>query len=811
MTLEAGLRLGPYEIVAPLGAGGMGEVYRARDTRLGREIAIKVLPEALARDPERLRRFEQEARAASALQHPRILTVHDVGADGGRNYLVTELLEGETLRETLGRGALPPARAAALAAEIADGLAAAHAKGIVHRDLKPENLFLARESGLKILDFGLARVLDRPSRVGDVAEASTRSSLTGTGAVLGTAGYMSPEQVRGEPADERSDLFALGSVLYELLTGERAFARPTEAETMTAILREEPRHLASGAAHLPPELARIVRRMLAKDPADRPSSARDLAGTLRAAAEEARHLPAGGRARRSGRWLAGAATVAVAALLVAVFVVSRRQGAEPVAAATRPVAESAARAAPAPARPPSIAVLPLDNLTGDAGLDYLRLALADGMTTLLARTPALTVRPFSRSRRFDGGDVDPADAGRTLDAATVLTGHLLAEGSELRVALEAFTVAGNRVLWNESLGVARRDLLALDREIAARLEQGLLPALGVVSTTRAPGAVPGNGEAYELFLRAVSRPFADRTAIDLLERSLALDADYAPAWSELGYRVYQQAHYGGGGDTAMQRSLEAMQRALVLDPESVEAAAGFIWVWTEAGELATAFDTAARLAERRPESAAAQAGLAYVFRYGGLHEQAVERCEAGMRLDPHESRLGHCVWVALDVGDEELARSYFRTRDDSDWHLYVELFAALGRQDLDAARRLVRALSEPGWGLGFVAAWLEGAPRDEVRRKIDELASSGNRTVHDGDVDFKNGALATAAGELDRAALFFARAVERGFCMVPQTDRSPLLAPFRERSELADLTARSTACRDAFVRHLEVTASPWAP
>ena len=268
--LAAGSRLGPYTILAPLGAGGMGEVYRARDPRLGREVAVKVLPADIQGDGDRLRRFEQEARAASALNHPNILTVFDTGSENGTVFLVTELLEGETLRERLGGGALPARKAIEIGIQVARGLAAAHEKGIVHRDVKPENLFLTRDGRVKILDFGLARL-----QSSNIAEAPTILTGTEPGVVLGTVGYMAPEQVRGLPVDHRADVFALGAVLYEMLAGRRAFQRDSAAETMTAILREEPPELA-----VPPGLDRIVRHCLEKEPHQRFQSASDLAFDL---------------------------------------------------------------------------------------------------------------------------------------------------------------------------------------------------------------------------------------------------------------------------------------------------------------------------------------------------------------------------------------------------------------------------------------------------------------------------------------------------------------------------------------------------
>jgi serine/threonine protein kinase len=278
MPLASGTKLGPYEIQSPLGAGGMGEVYRAKDSRLGRDVAIKVLPESMARDAERLRRFETEARAIAALNHPNILSIHDIGTYNGAPYLVSECLEGQSLWLALTGGALPLRRVADYGTQIAQGLAAAHDKGIVHRDLKPENVFVPRDERVKILDFGLAKL---PQPEASSYEGATMEAVpTSAGVVLGTVGYMSPEQVRGEPADARSDIFSLGTILYEMISGHRAFRRDTSAETMTAILKEDPPELSLTGRPISPALERMVRRCLEKNPLQRFQSARDLAFNL---------------------------------------------------------------------------------------------------------------------------------------------------------------------------------------------------------------------------------------------------------------------------------------------------------------------------------------------------------------------------------------------------------------------------------------------------------------------------------------------------------------------------------------------------
>jgi eukaryotic-like serine/threonine-protein kinase len=324
MPLTSGTKLGPYEILAPLGAGGMGEVYRARDTRLGREVALKILPHSFASDPDRLRRFEQEARAVAALNHPNILAIHDIGEEGGSPFIVSELLEGSSLRSELENGELSSRKAADYAVQIAHGLAAAHDKGIIHRDLKPENVFITRDGRVKILDFGLAKLASNAAPNQASAGMTLTSSPTEAGMVMGTAGYMAPEQVRGANVDSRTDIFAFGAVLYEMVSGKRAFRRETAAETMTAILKEDPPEFSEmELAHpVSPGLERIVRRCLEKNPEQRFQSAKDLAFALEAlsgttfrtgshAAILTAAIQTAGEEKKRSAWLIGAAAVAL--------------------------------------------------------------------------------------------------------------------------------------------------------------------------------------------------------------------------------------------------------------------------------------------------------------------------------------------------------------------------------------------------------------------------------------------------------------------------------------------------------------------
>jgi Tol biopolymer transport system component len=384
MTLAPGSRLGPYEIVSLLGAGGMGEVYRATDPRLGREVAIKVLPASVSGDGERLARFEQEARATAALNHPNILALHDIGTSPSP-YLVTELLDGESLRARLERGALPARKAIECATQLAAGLAAAHEKGIAHRDLKPENIFLTTDGHTKILDFGLAKlVAGRPAEAGHYAVSGLATAAPGTtpGVVLGTVGYMAPEQVKGLPADHRSDIFAFGATLYEMLSGRRAFHKDTAPETMTAILNEEPPDLSVSLQPVPPALDRIVRRCLEKSPSARFQSTRDLAFALEGLSTQSGsdsrlppQIPASPVTRWSTRVLASAAVVlfvATAGLTyrqwrsapapVVAFTMAGRAGSVLQGFALSPDGRAVAFVAARPGQQPTVFVRPLDSV-----------------------------------------------------------------------------------------------------------------------------------------------------------------------------------------------------------------------------------------------------------------------------------------------------------------------------------------------------------------------------------------------------------------------------------------------------------------
>ncbi len=428
--VKAGTQLDRSTVLAPLGAGGMGEVYRARDSRLDREVAVKVLPSQFAQDPQRLARFEREAKALAALAHPNILVLHDFGVTDGICYTITELLDGETLRHCVARGALPWRRVVELGSAVADGLAAAHAKGIVHRDLKPENLFLTTDGRLKILDFGLARIDSQPAT--DGGTASYLPANTDPGTVMGTVGYMSPEQVRGELVDARSDLFSLGCVLYELALSRRPFTGKTAAETLAAILHEAPSALGDSATLIPTEFQDVIERCLAKSPSERFSSAHELAAALRA-------------------------------LLSGLGATLER---------TRPVVTP-------PARPRrgihALAVLPFINVGADPEMEYLSDGLTESLIAAFSELPRLRVMARSTVFRYKGQDADAQEVGRTLGVEAVLTGRVTTRGGRLVVRAELVAVSDGSQLWGGQYNRDQGELVTVEEELSGEIAAQLRP------------------------------------------------------------------------------------------------------------------------------------------------------------------------------------------------------------------------------------------------------------------------------------------------------------------------------------------------
>jgi len=669
MSLESGTRLGPYEILSRLGAGGMGEVYRARDARLGRDVAAKVLPPEASRSPERLARFEAEARSASALNHPNIVTIYDIGECEGISYIAMELVEGRTLRSVLTEGPLPARKLLAIASQVADGLAKAHGAGIVHRDLKPENVMVTAEGFAKILDFGLAK-LAQPASIGSEQAVQTMSPVTAPGLVMGTVAYMSPEQARGKPVDFRSDQFSLGSMLYEMLTGRPPFARESAPETMAAVIRDEPEPVERAAPRTPVPLRWIVERCLAKDPDERYGSTRDLArdlARLRGGLSEAADVPPRDSAPAPAP--------------------SGRQSAVPASASTAAMpADSGA------VRLPSVAVLPFVSMSADPENEFFADGITEDVIAHLAKIRTLRVTSRTSVMAFKRRQQSLREVGAALGVRVVLEGSVRRARNRVRIVAQLVDTHTDEHIWADSYDRDLDDIFAIQTDVALQIAAALQAELTVDERARIERRPTKNLEAYQFYLQGrhhlVSFSKEGVTAsLHYFEQAVARDPGFALAYAGMAH-AYSQFGVGGISGVvpleAFARAQRAVDSALALDNNLAEAhgivgllrfTRDFDWKGAEAefrlalslspgsadlydhlGWLCSAmgrFDESLALMRRAREldPLTHRSDVANELMRAGRPQEALADAERAVALDPSFARV-HAVygWACIELG-----------------------------------------------------------------------------------------------------------------------------------------------------------------
>lgn len=708
MTLPPGARLGPYEILAQIGEGGMGVVYRARDPRLDRQVAIKLLPAAMAADARARERLRREAMAVAALDHPYICKIFEIGEDNEALFLVMEYIVGTTLHDRLLEGRMPLAEALRVAGEIAEALQEAHAGGFLHRDLKPANIMLTQQRHVKVMDFGLTKRIADQSSPDTATREIGAAQLTAHGAIVGTPDYMSPEQVKDQALDARSDLFSFGVILAEMTSGRHPFRKPSTMETFSAVLREPPEL----AGDIPRGVMVLLRRLLAKDAEDRYASSADVRADLAGLAASSEGLAAqkpGGGATAAWKWRAlGALAILV---LVGSYVLVRSGVLRPTSRA--PVA------AIAPGAIGSIAVLPLDNYSGDPSQDYFAELMTDELTTDLATISQLRVISRGSVMQFKGEHRPPTpEIARILNVDAIVEGSVRRAGDKVRITAQLIDARADKHLWARTFERSSRDVLALQNELASAIAGEIHVQLTPTEQSRLAAAPSVNPEAYDAYLKGryfFNRPSDEnlKKAIAHFEEAVTLNPNFAPAFSGLS-DAYLWAGYNEGFLTASEarpKAKGAAERAIQVDDNSAEGHASLATF-----KLFYEYDWAGCEREFRrsfvlnPNYAFAhdQFGLALAFQ--GRLDEAIAEGNRAAELDPLSPQIPIDNAIALMFqGNYEAAKQQAKRASQLD-PTYFFPPMVYGWADIEAGKsadaiamlKKATALDAPA----FVTAWL---------------------------------------------------------------------------------------------------------
>ena len=772
MPLVPATRLGPYEILVMLGAGGMGEVYRARDPRLKRDIAIKVLPHDVASSPERLARFEREATTVAGLNHPNIVVLHSIEEASGTRFLTMELVDGRSLADVVRPGGVPVAELLDVAIPLVDALVAAHEKNVVHRDLKPANVMVTREGRVKVLDFGLAKLVEQVPDHTATQAATVASPISEAGQTVGTISYMAPEQLRGEPVDVRADLFALGILLYELATGVRPFKGRSSVDVTSAILRDAPPLLTNVRPDLPSELERIVDRCLEKDPDDRFQTAIDVLDELRALS----------RTLERSAPPAGTPGLGNPPSVAATRLVKRGIGADDKRTGTG--SQTAW-----PAQVTRLIVLPFRMLRPDPDTEFLAFSLPDAVASALGGLQSLVVRSTMAAARFTGDSLEPQKIAVEADVDVIVTGTLLRAGGDLRVATQLTDAASATLLWSHTAQVPVDDLFQVQDDLTQRIVDSLSLPLTSREQSLLQRDVPANAKAYACFLHGNQLSYDAKQwsgARDFYLQSVAEDPRYAPAWARLGRIHHVMGKYlPEGTPDGLVQAESAFRMSLELNPDLTMAHKLFAQLEVDLGR---AHDAMVRLIERaRTADPELLAGLVTACRYCGLLDASLAAHTRAISLDAKiRTSVAHTWFLKRDyerVAGVKVAESP-----------YVTAIALGELRRTDATIVLLRELESKTSTrmrdfMASARALLEG-DRTESIAAVRRIVDSDFR---DPEGLFYLSRHLAHLGETTPALELFERVVSGGYFCYPAMVGDPWLEPLRESARFTEVLQRAEA------------------
>ncbi|MBI4850712.1 MAG: protein kinase [Acidobacteria bacterium] len=839
LELEVGQKLSYYQVIRKLGEGGMGEVYLAEDSRLGRKVALKLLPTEIIKDPSRIRRFEQEARTASALNHPNILTIYEIGDADGIHFIATEFIDGITLKQKIATG-ISLKDSLKVAIQIANALAVAHPAGVVHRDIKPGNIMLREDGYAKILDFGLAKFTETEL---DKTENSI-GVRTEAGKIMGTPKYMSPEQARGQVVDARTDIFSFGIVLYQMVTGKLPFDGATNSDIIVSVLEHEPPPISQYLPNISPELERIVIKALRKDKEERYQTIKDMLLDLKSLKQRLDFEKELTRSNLTDRSLSPSYSHSsdpsvekelsrqadridridridktdeslrpievlntkrnknkklLAISLSLFFILSLGSAIGYIYYKNNTHATKKTR---------TLAIVPFRNLKNDPETDFLSFSLADSVINKLGYIDSLTLRPSSAINKYRSQDIDPKKVAAELNVNTLLMGNFIKEGDDLRINAQLIDVDNDEIIWSDTLDLKYEKLLTVQTKVADQIVRELEIKLTVAEVEKLKRNLPSNSTAYEFCLRGIDLMNRSannyQKAQEVLEKSVDLDPNYSLTWAYLGFCYASRATAQFGGQQEYNKAQAAYDKALELDPEQLEARLFSAKLATDTGRVEDAVVQLRKILDRKPYHAAANWQLSYAYRYGGMLKESIEVGERALGFDKSVANDAFNSYF-YDRQYRKFIDSLPKLEDSSDsYFIFYRGFGHYYLRELTEAKEFFeqaykltpnQIFAQIGKAFSFSIDGKKAEGIALLKGSEEKIRQSG---VSDGEAIYKIAQAYAALGDKESALATLHLSIDKGFFCYPYFAQDVLLDNIRSETEFNQIIEKSRIRHENF-------------